>query len=472
MKITLAFLLIFGYFLLLSFDGLRAYFTSDDGMNLVMMHGCFTKPIWRIAVDALSVCTAAYRPVGGLFYRTIYAFFHFDPLPFRVACYCILTLNLAFAGLLLRCLSSSWEIAAIGALLFSYHGVLVQLFYNTGTVYDLLCVTFYLLALLHYIYRRSEHPALTFWPTIGLLTLYSCALDSKEMAASLPLALLAYELLYYGVPKNWNLAAWLRFRAITVLIALTAAFTVVKVFLPSPMTGNELYRPSISPHLMLHNLSWYYNMLVYQRHFFSPHTILPVVAFMFVVSWLMRSRTMLFGLLFALITLLPVLIIPPRDGFVLYLPLIGWAAWAAVLLVSARISLAKLLFRGSVSSRMRTAMQAALLIALMVLLYPIHQRKRNDLRFAIRVEQSEMRGLLEQMRKQFPVIPHNARILFVEDPFRPGDWGLSFLLRLQYSDPTLSVARAKDMPDYSGQSKQGFQYVLAYRRGALLQLAR
>lgn len=179
---------------------------------------------------------------------------------------------------------------------------------------------------------------------------------------------------------------------------------------------------------------------------------------------------MLFGLLFALITLLPVLIIPPRDGFVLYLPLIGWAAWAAVPLAGARARLTKLLFRGKISPRLRTGMQAALLIALIVLLYPIHQRKRNDLRFAIRVEQSEMRGLLEQMKKQFPIIPHEARILFVEDPFRPGDWGLSFLLRLQYSDPTLFVARAKDMPGYSEQSKQAFQYVLAYRQGSLLQL--
>jgi len=290
------------------------------------------------------------------------------------------------------------------------------------------------------------------------------------MAASLPLTLLVYELLYYGVPKSWDRAVWARFRAIAIVIVLTAAFTLVKVLLPSPMTGNELYRPSISPHLIIHNLSWYYNMLVYQRHLFSPHTILPVVACMFAVSWLLRSRTMLFGLLFALITLLPVLIIPPRDGFVLYLPLIGWAAWAAVPLAGARARLTKLLFRGKISPRLRTGMQAALLIALIVLLYPIHQRKRNDLRFAIRVEQSEMRGLLEQMKKQFPIIPHEARILFVEDPFRPGDWGLSFLLRLQYSDPTLFVARAKDMPGYSEQSKQAFQYVLAYRQGSLLQL--
>ena len=127
-KIGCAFLLILGYFLLLSFDGLRAYFTSDDGMNLIKMHGCFTEPLWHLVLQALAVCTPAYRPLGGLFYRVIYAFFHFDPLPFRVACYWILVLNIVLAGFLLRCLSVLWELAAVGTLLFSYHAMLIELF--------------------------------------------------------------------------------------------------------------------------------------------------------------------------------------------------------------------------------------------------------------------------------------------------------------------------------------------------------
>lgn len=470
-KILLAFLVIFGYFLVLSFDGLRAFFTSDDGMNLIMMHGCFTKPTWRIAVDSLAVGTPAYRPVGGLFYRIIYAFFHFDPLPFRVACYCILTMNLALVGLLLRCLSESWEIAAVGTLLFSYHGMLMQLFYNTGTIYDLLCATFYLAALLYYIYRRDHHSTLGVRQILALLALYACALDSKEMATSFPVTVLVYELVYQGVPTQCNALTWKRFRPLVCLAVLTVIFTVIKIVLPGPMTGNELYRPSLSPHLLLHNLSWYYNMVVYQRHLFGPHTILLVIAFMILLCWLMRSRAMLFGILFALGSLLPVLIIPPRDGFVLYLPVVGWSAWAAVLLATARLRLAELL-RLQRSYFARTATQALSFIALIALLYPVHQRKRNDLRFAIRLEQSEMHDLLDQMKKQYPAIPRGARILFTDDPFRREDWGLSFLLRLQYNDPDLFVARIKAMPDDQGTSTKGFQYVLDYRGGVLSQHSR
>lgn len=470
-KIALAFLLILGYFLLLSFDGLRAFFTSDDGMNLIMMHGCFTTPIWRIVADCLAVCTPAYRPVGGLFYRVVYAFFHFDPLPFRVACYCLLTMNLALVGLLLRCISQSWEIAAIGTLLFSYHGMLMQLFYNTGTIYDLLCATFYFIALLFYIYGRNHQSTLGIRQIFALLALYSCALDSKEMATSFPVTLLAYELIYHGIPHRWSVTAWKRFRPLACAAALTAVFAAVKIVLPSPMTGNELYRPSLSPHLLLHNLSWYYNMLLYRRHLFSPHTILLVLASLILISWAMRSRTMMFGVLFAFAAMLPVLIIPPRDGFVLYLPLLGWSAWAGVLLASLRVRLSELLHLQK-SLFTRTIMQALLFVALIVLLYPIHQRKRNDLRFAIRVEQSEMDDLLNQMREQFPAIPRGSRILFADDPFRRDDWGLSFLLRLQYSDPNLFVARIKAMPNDQATSTQGFQYVLAYRHGVLLQLVR
>lgn len=469
-KIALAFVFIFGYFLLLSFDGLRAYFTSDDGMNLIMMHNCFTEPLWKLGAHALQVCTAAYRPMGGLFYRIIYAFFHFDPLPFRVACYGILTINLVLAGLLLRCLSGSWEIAAVGTLLFSYHGMLVQLFYNTGTVYDLLCATFYMIALLYYIYARSERPGLARRQTVGLLSLYCCALDSKEMAASLPLLLVAYELIYYGIPESWSMAAWLRFRSIAVLTLVTCAFTVIKVALPSPMTVNALYQPGLSPHLILHNLSWYFNLLLYRRDLFSPHTILLAVAFMFLVCWWMRNLVMLFGFVFSLVALLPVLIIPPRDSFVLYLPLVGWSAWAAVLLVKARATLVSVLFARTNFRRTRSTTQVALLICLAAVLYPIHQRKRNDLRFSIRLEQSEMRDVLEQMKTKFPVLPHNARILFIDDPFEPGDWGLSFLLRLEYADPTLVVARMKDTPIDGERLRRDFQYLFAYKQGILRQL--
>jgi hypothetical protein len=81
-----------------------------------------------------------------------------------------------------------------------------------------------------------------------------------------------------------------------------------------------------------------------------------------------------------------------------------------------------------------------------------------------------MRDVLEQMKAQFPKLPHNARILFVQDPFGRGDWGLSFLLRLEYADPTLFVARSKDIPDYNERLRRGFQYVFAYQQGVLTRL--
>lgn len=441
-------------------------------MNLIKMHSCLTKPLWHVAVQALTVCTPAYRPMGGLFYRTIYDYFHFDPLPFRVACYCILAVNIVLAGWLLRCVAGLWEIAAVGTLLFSFHAMLIGLFYNTGTVYDLLCATFYFFSLLYYVYGRNKEPQLTFRPLILLFVLYSCALDSKEMAASLPIALLAYELVYHGVPKEWSRRVWLRFRAIAVLALWTAAFTAVKTFVPTPMSVNAAYHPHLAPDFLLRNLSLYYNFLIYQHDFFTPQTIMAVVTLMFAASWLLRSRAMLFGLLFALITMLPVLIIPPRGGFVLYLPLFGWATWAAVPIVRTRAAITKLLFRGSTRPSVQTAMQAALLTALIILLYPIHQRKRNDFRFALRLEQSQMRDLLTQLKKQVPVFPHNSRILFIKDPFRRDDWELLFLIQMEYADPTLWVARKKDTASYNEESKQTFQYIFSYEQDELHQITK
>ena len=82
----------------------------------------------------------SYRPLGGIFYRPLFAGFGLNPLPFRIACFTLLILNLGLAWWLARLLTHSTEIAALSTLLGAFHPRLVDLYWSTGTIYDILCL--------------------------------------------------------------------------------------------------------------------------------------------------------------------------------------------------------------------------------------------------------------------------------------------------------------------------------------------
>src|ERR1035441_7747289 len=100
--------------------------------------------------------------------------------------------------------------------LVAYHAGLSMLYYNTAFIYDVLCFSFYMGAFLCYGRVRAQGRLLRGSETALVMGLYLCALDSKEMALTLPIVLLAYEWIYHpgnGRPTAWTpggIARWLR----------------------------------------------------------------------------------------------------------------------------------------------------------------------------------------------------------------------------------------------------------------------
>lgn len=120
--------------------GLEAYFSTDDTMNL---YGYWSKP-WRdLLIANLTYYSPFYRPLGGLFYRSMFAAFGFHPFPFRVACFAVMLLNLGLLYATARLLAGSREAGLLTALIGCYHAGYEDLYYNTGAIYDLLCFSFY-----------------------------------------------------------------------------------------------------------------------------------------------------------------------------------------------------------------------------------------------------------------------------------------------------------------------------------------
>src|ERR1019366_9326030 len=202
----------FGWLLLFAHNGLWAQFSIDDLTNL---HGYLSRSPAALMVDNLRYWSTSYRPMDGLFYIVLYRWFGFDPLPFRERALAI-TLRL----------SGSREVAFLALLLAAYHAWFVDLYYSTGTVYDLLCYCFYLGAFNLYLGVRGQGLTLASRPLGILIALYVCALNAKEMAVTLPAMLAAYEVIYHwrALGESGRRWPWREGRGVLVTGLLTVPY--------------------------------------------------------------------------------------------------------------------------------------------------------------------------------------------------------------------------------------------------------
>ena len=251
------------WFLYFAGKGLFAPFSGDDLMNL---HGYLSKPAHTLLVDNLRYWSTAYRPMGGLFYTSFYYGFGFDPLPLRMGCFTLLGVNLVLLFRFGRLLSQSSEVALLATLLFSYHAWFVDLYYSSGTIYDLLCFTFYFAAFIFYIRIRQAGRLLSLRESLIFGGFYICSLNAKEMAVTLPLFLVIYETLYHQ-PKITPRAmlAWSLQEGRTACMAalLTVPYVIGKVTGSGSLVENPAYRVSISPVRFLKTFHLYLNPLFY-----------------------------------------------------------------------------------------------------------------------------------------------------------------------------------------------------------------
>ena len=437
----------FGWLLLFARNGLLAPFSGDDLMNL---HGYLSRPLASLIVDNLRYWSTSYRPLGGIFYVLLYRWFGLDPLPFRLACFGLLVLNLGLLGRFTLRLSESREAVFLALLLAGYHAWFVDLYYSTGTVYDLLCYSFYLGAFNVYLGVRGRGLVLS-WRRVGMAAaLYVCALDAKEMAVTLPLLMAAYEAIYHGRAIWRSRFAWLwrEGRGVLVTGLLTLPYVAGKLMGAGSLVENPAYRLHISPGRYLDAFHLYLNPLLYQEHVFrDPNTIQLMLVLLALAVW-RRSRPLLFAWCFLTVSLLPVAFIAHYSGFFLYLPMAGWSLYAAVLLVMARRLLVSLLVRLVRASefqagRMRIASVVALPVLLALFLAPHHRRESVKTLRIFQSAQPPSRQIARELIALRPSLPRGARVLFVNDPFSQKDeYFLYFLTRLLYRDMSISVERA------------------------------
>jgi hypothetical protein len=319
-------LLLIAYFLHFALAARHGGFREDEMMNLWTY--------WYVgAVQSLVALakfwTPYYRPGGALYYLPLYHFFGLNPLPYRIVQISTLALSIPIAYYLARLLTASRSVAFLAVLAFCYHPYVANLAFVGAFIYDVLCGLFYFAALTYYIHIREKGAYLRPLQLVLFLVLYVCALNSKEMAVTLPVIVLIYEILKSPRWLTWNaFLSWTWRCAAPSLIAgaMTAIYLYSKIYGTGSVTRFDAYRPNYSWHNFVTSNAKFVGELFYLPHSISPTTLFLLWSAVFIYAFLRRDPMLRLMAFWVLIVPLPIaFLLPIRSGGCLYLLLFGWA---------------------------------------------------------------------------------------------------------------------------------------------------
>ncbi|MBI2681250.1 MAG: hypothetical protein HYX25_09630 [Candidatus Solibacter usitatus] len=278
-----------------------------------------------------------YRPMGAAFYLPIYHFAGLNPFPYRAVIFLLLGVNVVLMWRFAALLTGDYLVAFIAAFAVSNHGYLADLHIVTAVVYDILCFFFYFSAFVVYLGIRSRGRLLTWKQSAGVLLLYIGALNSKEMAVTFPVFVLAYELLYHA-PEDWSrLSRWLLSEGRLAILSglLTLAYVIGKLTGTDSLNQMELYRSIYTVQRFMEQQTLYLNALFYAGAFFTPAKTIALWLALVYLAWRRPSPQLRFCQIFVVLSPLPIVFLTGRIWSCLYIPLAGWAILLGSLTVSA-----------------------------------------------------------------------------------------------------------------------------------------
>jgi hypothetical protein len=344
---------------------------------------------------------------------------------------------------------------------------LAPLYYNTGTLYDILAFVFYFAALALYVAVRQSGKSLGLLVGLAVLVLYILALNSKELAVSLPLILLAYELLWHppaverrDVLRWFTRSTWV----VWVTAAMAAAFAAGRVLNAEGGIGNVgHYRVTVSAGEYFTKVAHYLNELFYSPNWFGITGAAVFAVLLLLISAVSRSRVLWFSAVLFLGGIVPMAFIDPRALSAIYIPLAGLSMFAGVLLTFACSGLRRL------SAHALWQPLAFLLVFGFTGLFLVRVHPDNEHIYVASTEQyTEIRNAREQLQQLHPDFPEGSRILIFGTPFpqySPGHNNL-FMIRLAYRDESLEVQERARL-EANGQPlvPADYDYWISYENG-------
>ncbi len=463
----LAGLFIAGYFVYEARSSLRAEFTHDDLMNC-----------WRAVFDPLAThvrdCIVffrfsdSYRPFPTLVYRVAFHFSGFNLFPLRVLLLVVMGLNLLLTYSFARRLAASREVGILAALLGAYHLNLVVYYLNTGFLYDIFCFFFYFSALVFYLRIRQAGRRLCWYELAAFCTLYLLALDSKELAVSLPVVIAAWELLFS--PPACRPASLLRWQykellPVWITAIMTAAFIRGRVLAKGGLSEIGPYTVNLSPSVYLKNTGHFLNELFYADRFFNAPKTLAFLLLLLAVAALARSRKLGVCWVFYVVGVLPVAFISERGLPHVWLPTAGLLIYAAILAVSARDAL----FGRFLPRSWQPAGQVMLFILAAVFMLKVHPDNLYIFE-GWQPEYTSIRQVRESFQRLCPAMQPKSTVLIVTDPLN-GTFSTVFLIQLLYRDSSIVVNQLfRYEKPLTREQWAGYNYIFDFVDGKLVRL--
>ena len=293
-----------------------AYFWLDDFNNLYWVQRATFIHMIRYV---LNPSFDGFRPVGMLSYWLLLRCFDLNPAPYHWLAWSLHTANTALVYFILKRLTKARSGAAVGAMLFASQAAFSKIYWDFGTIFELLAAFFSFAALLLWASERRDWPQVVFASLLLFL-----AMKSKEMAVAMPVAWFCYDLIVRGKRDRKVFAHWIPPGALALLCGLVKALTM------KGSTPTEAYYVSINGPTLVTGFATYFNMLF--RTNFSAQFWCTALLLCLVLLILLRNRLALFFLLYVFISFLPVIfLINHRFAFYWYLPFLGICGLAAML---------------------------------------------------------------------------------------------------------------------------------------------
>jgi hypothetical protein len=408
-------------------NSLSVYFSSDEPMNI---YNVWNPPLWKVGLAQLMFWSNFIRPLSVIYYLPLFHFAGFNQAPYAATRLVLLLVNAAIFFSLAKSLSRSWWIATLATLPVAYHAGLSYLVYSGAFIYDILCGSFYFAALLYYVRARESGAPLRISQLSVFLGLYICALNSKEMAVTLPVIVLAYELLFKG--RN------AKFGPVLIAGAVTAILILGKTG-HGTLTDTEAYRPVFTWARYAESNIRYLNSIFYTNGFTMERVLLLWGVLLYVGIRQLRiprpDPRWLFLWVWVVVTPLPITFLPLRGGAMLYVVVPGWAMLAALVCRS----LVRRMSRDVVFTGIPR--KAIMLLGLAGCLFAYtHETRRKD-RLGMEADLSigrDTRELVNELREINIQPAAGSHIQFLNDPF-PQAWTTFFVATLLWKDPTLHI---------------------------------
>ena len=266
------------------------------------------------------------RPTAMLIWRLGYALFENNYIGYNFILFFLHLTNVYLVLVFARRMLKNDLAAALSGLLFAAHPIHSEVVCLLASMYDASCLTFFLATMIafdRYIESSLEQGR----RSARLLCLLTCVfevlcLGAKEIGIVLPLVMLAYDMfLHVKRPKlAASLAAAIK-RSLPFL-AILAGYLVFRLTRYEQNVGyaGEFLRDPVGT---LQNLIEYLRLTLFPNEMW-------VVLLIFLPF---AKRRYLFSLLFMLLTIVPVLRIPPAERFC-YIPSVGYCmavAWCFVI---------------------------------------------------------------------------------------------------------------------------------------------